>query len=90
MTIEQIAEWNLPTRPTKRTDSRSGKFKDKSSVEVDAIPTSQLRDLVEGAIHRHLDLDMLARTRRIEAEERRQLVQLATEFPTRRLRGRKQ
>ena len=36
VTPEQIVDWQLPTRPTKKTDSRSKNFKDES-VEVDAI-----------------------------------------------------
>ena len=36
---EQIEEWALPTRPTKRTDSRAAGF-DGESVEVDAIAPS--------------------------------------------------
>src|SRR5262249_13758807 len=41
VTPEQINELQLPTRPTKKTDSRSRSF-DGESVEVDAIPPRQL------------------------------------------------
>ena len=37
VTPDQIAQWDLPTRPTKTTDSRSKGFGD-ISVELDAIP----------------------------------------------------
>ena len=42
---EQITQWDLPTRPTKASDSRSKGFGD-ISVELDAIPPDQLRELV--------------------------------------------
>ncbi len=45
VTEAQIAELSLPTRPTKVTDSRSRSFRGES-VEVDAIPTSVLRQIV--------------------------------------------
>lgn len=58
---EQIALWDLPTRPTKKTDSRSKTFEGES-VEVDAIPPRQLREIVAGCIEQHVDrrkLDIL-------------------------------
>lgn len=65
VTREQIAQWELPTRPTKQTDSRSKNFEGES-VEVDAIPPAQLRSLVRGCIERHIDRDALRRTKQIE------------------------
>lgn len=78
VTAEHIVRWNLPTRPTKRSDSRSAGFAGES-VEVDAIPSADLRTLVEDHIVRHLDPAALKRTRRIEAEERRSLLTIARE-----------
>jgi hypothetical protein len=45
---------NLPTRPTKATDSRAKLFSGES-VEVDAIPPKVLRALVSDCITRHID-----------------------------------
>jgi hypothetical protein len=45
VTAAQIAEWDLPTRPTKQSDSRAKGFGD-TSVELDAINPNQLRDLI--------------------------------------------
>jgi hypothetical protein len=73
---EQIAAWNLPTRPTKRTDSRSKSFVG-DSVEVDAIPPDQLREMVEGCITAHIDPDRLDRLRDVEAQERKTLQEYA-------------
>ncbi|MEO8631063.1 MAG: hypothetical protein ABI612_23640 [Betaproteobacteria bacterium] len=50
----QISEWNLPTRPTKQSDSRAKAFGYADSVELDAIHPDRLRDLVEQAILRHI------------------------------------
>ena len=53
VTEEQITEWNLPTRPTKSSDSRSKGF-GSISVELDAIEPNRLRALVQSAIEKHL------------------------------------
>ena len=42
VTEEQIADWDLPTRPTKTSDTRSKGFGD-ISVELDAIEPNRLR-----------------------------------------------
>jgi hypothetical protein len=53
VTPEQIAARNLPSRPTKQSDSRAKGF-GALSVELDAIDPNQLRALVDEAIERHL------------------------------------
>jgi hypothetical protein len=58
VTPEQIAQYELPTRPTKRSDTRASGFEGES-VEVDALPPNVLREVVQDAILRHLDLDQL-------------------------------
>lgn len=72
VTPEQVVSLNLPTRPTKTSDTRSRGFRG-GSVEVDAIPPSRLRGIVEEAITGHLDEDTYRLTRQVEAAERRQL-----------------
>ncbi len=69
VTPEQIAAWGLPTRSTKRTDSRAKGFGD-ISVELDAIEPNRLRELVEQVIQRHLPPDQLAVLRVAENSER--------------------
>jgi hypothetical protein len=76
VTPEQITLWDLPTRPTKGSDSRAAKFVGES-VEVDAIPASSLRDLVRMYIEQHIDRGQLALTRQVEASERAGLEALA-------------
>jgi hypothetical protein len=68
VTESQIAELGLPTRPTKTSDSRSKTFIGES-VEVDAIPTRTLRDIVETAITSWIDPEQLRITRMVEADE---------------------
>jgi len=54
VTREQVEKWNLPTRPNKTSDTRTAKYQHDISVELDAIPPQQLRDLVAGVIDEHL------------------------------------
>jgi len=75
VTREQITAWNLPTRPTKKTDSRAKNFGD-VSVELDAIEPDQLRDLVEQAIQRHLPAHQFRILKEAEASERELLTRL--------------
>lgn len=76
VTPEQVVEMALPTRPTKRTDTRAAGFVGES-VEVDAIPASELRRIVREAIERHIDTDQLAVTRMVEQSERDGLAAMA-------------
>ena len=75
VTREQITAFSLPTRPTKITGNRHAKGWDETeeSVELDAIPAGQLRQLVRESIEQHVDREELARLRQIEEEERQQL-----------------
>lgn len=69
VTREQVEQWDLPTRPTKMTDTRAKKFVGES-VELDAIPAAKLRELVKGCIERHVDHQQLEMLRIAEASER--------------------
>ena len=72
VTREQAETWNLPTRPTKQTDTRAKKFSGES-VELDAIPAHQLRELIREAIERHVDQRQLRIIRAAEELERETL-----------------
>ena len=72
VTPRQIADWRLPSRPTKTTDSRAKNF-GTISVELDAIEPQRLRDLVEGVIQRHLPRHHLEVLLTAEESERTQL-----------------
>jgi hypothetical protein len=77
VTRTQADEWNLPTRPTKQTDTRAKKFAG-TSVELDAIPARKLRELVRGYLERHVDRQQLAILRAVEESERQLLAKWAT------------
>ena len=73
---EQIERWNLPTRPTKTSDTRASKFRRRygtDSVELDAIPPDELRRLVRSAIESHMDPWNLKQLRLAERSERETL-----------------
>jgi len=78
VTPEQIVTLNLPTRPTKASDSRSRSFVGES-VEVDAIEPTTLREIVRTCVEQHIDERVLRTTRAIEREERASLRALAAQ-----------
>lgn len=70
----QIKRWKLPTRESKKTDTRCREFFDTfgastPSVELDALPPARLRQIVREAIERHLPAGHLDYLKLIEAEE---------------------
>jgi hypothetical protein len=79
VTPQQVTAWNLPTRPTKRSDTRSKTFKG-DSVELDAIPPAQLRQLAEACIEQHVDQHQLEVVRTYEEEERKGLERIAETY----------
>ena len=76
VTPEQIDEMGLLTRATKGSDSRSAKFEGES-CEVDAIPPSQLRDIVYRTIASHIDVHALRINDIAEQSERELLTRMA-------------
>jgi hypothetical protein len=70
VTPEQIAAWNLPSRPTKQSDSRAKGF-GALSIELDAIDPTRLRDLADEAIGRHLPAHQYRVLMAAEKNERR-------------------
>jgi hypothetical protein len=75
VTPEQIRDWELPTRPTKASDTRSRNFGD-ISVELDAIAPDQLRALVQVAIEAHLPREKFKVLKAAEASERELITSL--------------
>ena len=72
---DQIRQWELPTRPTKQSDSRAKNFGD-VSVELDAISPETLRQLVRLYIERHLPLEQLRVLKAAEHSERNTLLNM--------------
>ena len=60
---EQVTAWDLPTRPTKKTDTRNKRFVSEcgniGSVEVDAIHPDKLRELARNCFEQHIDEQQL-------------------------------
>jgi hypothetical protein len=75
VTPGQIDVWELPTRPTKTSDSRSKAFGE-ISVELDAIEPNQLRELVQTTIEQHLPADEYEILKTAEQSERELLTSL--------------
>jgi hypothetical protein len=73
----QIDEWNLPTRPTKASDSRAAKFGARS-VEVDAIPPDQLREMVRRHLRAHISDRELQAANASDDLERQTLAAMAS------------
>lgn len=71
----QIKTLGLPTRPTKKKGTHAKTFTG-DSVEVDAIAPSELRQMAEFCIARHIDLKTYRRTRRAEMAERDTLAEM--------------
>jgi hypothetical protein len=73
LTEAHIAEFDLPTRPTKRDGNTHARSFEGDSVELDALPPHVLRDMVREVIERHItprDLEVL----RVAEESERQLI----------------
>jgi hypothetical protein len=79
ITPEQIERWALPTRPTKKSDSRAKTFKGES-VELDAVPPHQLRALVRQTIEQHINWFELGRLEEIQQQERKLVASVAAQL----------
>jgi len=73
LTEEQIEEFDLPTRPTKRKGNPHANTFEGDSVELDALPSAELRRMVRGCIVRHISQRQLNVLRVAEDDERRLL-----------------
>lgn len=66
----QIEAWQLPTRPTKKTDSRAKSFGYAESVELDAIHPDKLRGLVLSKVEALLPASQIRVLEAAEESER--------------------
>jgi len=80
LTEEQVERHRLPTRPTKRDGNTHAKDFEGDSVELDALPSSELRALVRECIEWHINPSALETLREAEQSEREILEQLAGEY----------
>ena len=79
VTEAQIHDLSLPSRPTKRSDSRSKGFSD-ISVELDAILPSLFRDMVRDCIFSIIDRRTLEETLKIEKLEQESINMFVSNF----------
>jgi hypothetical protein len=70
LTPEHIEEFNLPTRPTKRDGNTHAYDFEGESVELDALPATELRTMVREVIGRHISDEALEALQVAEASER--------------------
>ncbi|CAN5859389.1 hypothetical protein BH23ACT2_BH23ACT2_29960 [soil metagenome] len=76
VTPGQIDQYDLPTRPTKGSDTRSGRWSGGGSVDVDAIPAPILRSILDeylATFHDEVELDQLLLVERAERDSVREL-----------------
>jgi 5S rRNA maturation endonuclease (ribonuclease M5) len=80
VTLKQIEELNLPTRPTKQSKRKEPTHYEAThgaiSVELDAIPPDELRYIVAEYIERHMNQRRLQQKRMVERQEREGLARL--------------
>jgi len=55
---DQVRAWGLPPAPTKITDTRSRRWSGIGQVELDAVPTPQMKDLIRSSVSKHFDEDL--------------------------------
>lgn len=70
LTEEQIEEYDLPTRPTKREGNRHAESFEGDSVELDALPPRVLREMVTEVIEQHISPEETENLRVVEDSER--------------------
>jgi hypothetical protein len=80
LTPEQVRQFELPTAPAKKTDSRTKKWAEAhgsdESCQLEALPPDILAELLDEAIRAELDLDQLDDDLADEKIERRRLLAL--------------
>lgn len=77
LTPEQVEEHEPPPNPAKVTDSRFEKFREEhgdESWEVDALPPTVLRDIIEGELDELIDQDKMDEIKTQEEKDKKLLV----------------
>ena len=77
VTRDQIEELRLPTRPTKQSDSRARNWTGDECVELDSMPPTEMRALVEEAITYLIDAHEWQQLKAIEDAERESLAKMS-------------
>ncbi len=77
LTREQVADWELPTRPAKGSDPEAARWGDEPAVELDAVDPDVLTGLVDDAIEAIIDPQAMKIVKVAEEAERDGLLSLA-------------
>jgi len=75
VTLEQIEEFSLPTRPQKESSSNAKAWGEKPCVELDALTNDQLKGLVRTCVERHMPRKVWLALKAEEETERTQIRQ---------------
>ena len=81
ITEDQIFLHDLPTRPTKRDGNTHANKFEGDSVELDALPSAVLRELVRECIEYHISPLQLAALREAQESERQLLIKWGRGIP---------
>ena len=76
---DYIKAYNLPTRPSKKSDPRAEKFEGES-VEIDSMPMDALREMVRECIIKHINPQESRIQRSIEEQERATLTEIMNQL----------
>jgi hypothetical protein len=79
VTPEQIRQYDLPTRPVKKSDTRAGGWRG-GCVEVDTMTPAILKGIVRDCIERHIDPRQWEQAQATEAAEKETLREYASSF----------
>jgi hypothetical protein len=80
LTPAQVGRYRLPTRPTKREKNTHANNFQGNSVELDALPSSELRALVRDCMERHISDGELEILREAEKSEQKILEGFASDW----------
>lgn len=72
LTAEQVDEYDLPTAPPKRSDSRSANWVGETT-QAEALPPDLLAEIIQAAVTSRLDLDVLDDTLERETADKREI-----------------
>ena len=73
LTDQQVHTYSLPTAPPKASSSRTKRWGDKGTCQLEALPPDSLADILRDQIEASLDLDQLYTDRLQEGAERRRI-----------------
>lgn len=72
LTEDQVAQYDLPTAPPKKSDSRSVNWEGETT-QAEALPPDLLAEIVQEALADHTDMELVAIVQEKAAEERAEI-----------------